>query len=184
MLAYVHRVCICMLAYVYVHRVCICMLAYVHRVCVCMLAYVHRVCVCPHSLHMYACVCLQIVETPFWQTEVHADIKSRIWRQHHSYREFCVDSRNHCLQAEMLSAHSLINHFQNSRQEVIVTKYILNKRPKIPFKPSNITNLWMHKSLLALLLLYCSYKLSKFKMADKWLPNVVSIITCVLAQRI
>ena len=76
---------------------------------------------------------------------------------------FCVDSRNHGLQAEILSAHSQIN----GRQEVIVTKYNLNKRPTIPFKPSNITNLWMHKSFLQLLLLYCSCKLSKFKMADK-----------------
>ena len=100
----------------------------------------------------------------------YADIKSRISRQHHSYRKFCVDFRNHCLQAEILSPHSQINQFQNGRQEVIVTKYNLNKhdeRPKIPFKPSNITNLWMHKSLLALLLLYCSCKLSKFKIADK-----------------
>ena len=72
-----------------------------------------------------------------------------------------------CFQAEYLPAHSQINHFQNGRQEVIVTKYNLNKRPNIPFKPSNITNLRMHKSLLALLLLYRSCKLSTFKMADK-----------------
>ena len=75
-----------------------------------------------------------------------------------------MESINHCLQAEILSAHSQINHLQNGCQEVIVTKY---NRPKIPFKPSNITNLWMHKSLLALLLLYCSCKLLKFKMVDK-----------------
>ena len=100
------------------------------------------------------------------------DIKSRIRRQHNSYRRFCVDSRNHYLQAEILSAHTQINHFQNGRQEVIITKYNLDKRPKNPFKPSNITYLRMHKSLLVLLLLYCSCKLSKFKMADtiaaKW----------------
>ena len=56
----------------------------------------------------------------------------------------------------ILIGNSQITHFQNGRQEVIVTKYNLNKRPKIPFKPSIITNIWMHKSLLALLLLYCS----------------------------
>ena len=76
---------------------------------------------------------------------------SRIGRQYHSYGNFCLDFRNHCLKAEILSAHSQITHFQNSRQEVTITKYNFNKRPKIPFKPSNITNLWMHKALLALL---------------------------------
>ena len=40
-----------------------------------------------------------------------------------------------------LLIYSQINHFQNGRQEVIITKYNLNKRPKITFKPSNITNL-------------------------------------------
>ena len=65
---------------------------------------------------------------------------SRIWRQHYSYRKFWVDFISHYLQAEIVSAHSQINHFQNGRQEVTVTKCNLNK-PKIPFKPSNITNL-------------------------------------------
>ena len=87
----------------------------------------------------------------------------RIWRQHQSYRKFCVDFRNHCLQAEILYAHSQINHFQNGRQEVTATKYNLNKQTKIIFKTSNITNLWMHNSLPPLFLLYCSYKLCKFK---------------------
>ena len=78
---------------------------------------------------------------------------SRIWGQHLSYRKFCVDFKNHCLQAEILSAHSQINHFQNGRQEVTVTKYNGNKRPNITFKPSNITNPWMHNSLPALYLI-------------------------------
>ena len=78
---------------------------------------------------------------------------SRIWEQHHSYRKFCVDFRNHCLQAELSSAHSQINHFQNGRQEVTVTKYNGNKRPKITIKPSNITNLQMHNSFSVLFLL-------------------------------
>ena len=122
------------------------------------------------DLNPYYCIYrsdVVLVKTPFWKTDVHVDIKSRIRRQHHTYRKFWVDSRNHCFQAEILSAHSQITHFQNGRYEVIVTKYKLNKRPKIPFKSSNITNLWIHKSLLALLLLSCSCKLLKFKMADK-----------------
>ena len=53
---------------------------------------------------------------------------SRIWRQHHSYRRFCVDLKNHSLQAEILSAHSQINHLQNGRQKVTVTKYNVNQR--------------------------------------------------------
>ena len=105
-------------------------------------------------------------------------------RQHHSYRKFCVDSRNHCLQAEILSAHSQITYFQNGRQEVIVTKYNPNKRPKIPFKPFNITNLWMHKSLLALPLRYAHVNCQNSKWPTKWLTNGLSIITCVLVQRI
>ena len=92
---------------------------------------------------------------------------SRIWKQHHSYRKFCVDFRNYCLQAEILSAHASINHFQNGRQEVTVTKYNPNKRPTVPFKTPNITNVWIHNSLSAFVLLYCSYKLCKFKMAVK-----------------
>ena len=91
----------------------------------------------------------------------------RIRRQHHFHRNFCVDFRNHCLQAEILSGHSKINYYKNGRQEITITKYNLNKRPKIPLKPSNITNLWIHKSLPALFLLYRSYKLSKLKMVDK-----------------
>ena len=56
---------------------------------------------------------------------------SRIWRHHHSYRKLCVDFRNHCLQAEILSAPSQIDYFQNGRQEVTATKYNLNKRLKL-----------------------------------------------------
>ena len=92
---------------------------------------------------------------------------SRIWRQYYYYRKFRVDFRNHCLQAEIMTPHCQINNFQNCRQEVTVTKYNPNKRPKTPFKHSNITDLWMHNSLPALFLLNCSYRLYKFKMADK-----------------
>ena len=55
--------------------------------------------------------------------------------------------------AEIMFAHSQINHFLNGCQKVTVTKYNLNKRPKITFKPSNITILWMHNSLPALFLI-------------------------------
>ena len=58
---------------------------------------------------------------------------------HHSYRKFCENFGNHCLQAEILSAHSQITHFQNGHQEVTIAKYNPNKRPKIPLQPSNIT---------------------------------------------
>ena len=75
-----------------------------------------------------------------------------------------MDIGIHCLQAEIVSAYSQI---QNGRQEVTVTKYNLNKRPKIPFKSSIITNLWIHKSLPVLFLPSCSYNLFKFKMTDK-----------------
>ena len=75
-----------------------------------------------------------------------------IGRQHHFYWNFCVDFRNRCLQAEILSAHSQIN---------------LNKRTKMYSNLLN-TNRWRHNLLPELFfLLYCPYKLCKIKMTAK-----------------
>ena len=47
---------------------------------------------------------------------------SRICRHPHSYRKFPVECENHYLQAEILSDHRQISHFQNGRHEVVVKK--------------------------------------------------------------
>ena len=81
--------------------------------------------------------------------------------------KFPVECENHCLQAEILSEHRQISYFQNGRHKVVVKKTNRNSRPKNTFKRYNISNLLVQKLLPAQFLLYCSDKLSKFKMAAK-----------------
>ena len=82
-----------------------------------------------------------------------------------------------------MSAHSQNNHFQNGCQEFIVTKSILINGLKFHLNPLILqiyvctNHCWHYFCFIG----HANCQNSKW--LTKWLPNGLSIITCVLFQR-